>query len=336
MTILCANGFLAGQKNIIPMFQSKLASCGNDGSNVTLFETFLWHRPRGFVRRQLHLNRFRKSLEEFFDVAEPDLIMQDAARALDRMTETSTSVLGLQQQRVRLSVLLKQRKPCACQADYPWEVIGPVLLTTARHQILEPQAMAWRLRVSHVGVDSQNCWLGVKTSRRELYDQTRKELTASCARSNSSSPSTLPEVDEVLFLNEHGEVCEGTITSVFANLDHPSRDNEFHHRQLNDLLSESSESTTQSPSLPLLRSLSPASTGGAAVVLVTPPLRCGCLPGVLRQELLNSGVAREQVLSVADLRVASRSKGLWVGNSLRGLVRAVLVEDDEREDCKSG
>ena len=53
--------------------------------------------------------------------------------------------------------------------------------------------------------------------------------------------------------------------------------------------------------------------------LGTPPLRCGLLPGVLRQEMLDSGQAREAPLAAADLpRVR-----LWVGNSLRGLIPAV-------------
>jgi 4-amino-4-deoxychorismate lyase len=56
-------------------------------------------------------------------------------------------------------------------------------------------------------------------------------------------------------------------------------------------------------------------------VLVTPPLGCGLLPGILREELLRSGVAVEQVLHRGDLAGAA----LFVGNSLRGLIRAELA-----------
>ncbi|HEY6633360.1 MAG TPA: aminotransferase class IV family protein [Rhizobiaceae bacterium] len=56
-------------------------------------------------------------------------------------------------------------------------------------------------------------------------------------------------------------------------------------------------------------------------VVVTPPLACGLLPGVLRGELLDQGKACEGVLSVQDLKDA---KMVFVGNSLRGLVPAVL------------
>ncbi len=55
--------------------------------------------------------------------------------------------------------------------------------------------------------------------------------------------------------------------------------------------------------------------------LRTPPLRCGLLPGVLREEMLATGQAQEAVLLAADLpRVR-----LWVGNSLRGLGPAVWI-----------
>ncbi|MEM9845255.1 MAG: aminotransferase class IV family protein [Pseudomonadota bacterium] len=53
--------------------------------------------------------------------------------------------------------------------------------------------------------------------------------------------------------------------------------------------------------------------------LLTPPLSCGVLPGVLRQELIESGRAREAHLKVASL---SDCHALYVGNSLRGLIPA--------------
>lgn len=57
-------------------------------------------------------------------------------------------------------------------------------------------------------------------------------------------------------------------------------------------------------------------------VLLTPPLEHGLLPGVLRQELLEAGAAREAPLRLEDLQPA----GCWfVGNSLRGLEIAQLA-----------
>jgi para-aminobenzoate synthetase/4-amino-4-deoxychorismate lyase len=56
-------------------------------------------------------------------------------------------------------------------------------------------------------------------------------------------------------------------------------------------------------------------------VLLTPPLSSGCLPGVLRAELLAAGRAREAVLMPSDLQ-----GNFWLGNALRGLIQVCLVE----------
>lgn len=51
--------------------------------------------------------------------------------------------------------------------------------------------------------------------------------------------------------------------------------------------------------------------------LLTPPLSCGLLPGVLRGQLLESGAAIEAVLTPGDL---ARAAEVYLGNALRGLV----------------
>ncbi|MEX6723371.1 aminodeoxychorismate synthase component I [Parapedomonas caeni] len=56
--------------------------------------------------------------------------------------------------------------------------------------------------------------------------------------------------------------------------------------------------------------------------LLTPPVTAGALPGVLRAALLDSGQAIEAALTLDDIKAAD---ALWVGNSLRGLLRARLV-----------
>lgn len=56
--------------------------------------------------------------------------------------------------------------------------------------------------------------------------------------------------------------------------------------------------------------------------LVTPPLECGLLPGVLRQELLDQGTIKEQVLFPQDLQ---RAEEIWLINSVRGWLRATLT-----------
>jgi len=54
--------------------------------------------------------------------------------------------------------------------------------------------------------------------------------------------------------------------------------------------------------------------------LVTPPLSSGLLDGILRRELIETGECIEAVLTPADL-----TGDVFLGNSLRGLIRAQLV-----------
>lgn len=54
-------------------------------------------------------------------------------------------------------------------------------------------------------------------------------------------------------------------------------------------------------------------------LLLTPPANLGLLPGVLRAELLESGKAVEARLTVDDI-----AHGFFIGNAVRGLIRATL------------
>lgn len=55
--------------------------------------------------------------------------------------------------------------------------------------------------------------------------------------------------------------------------------------------------------------------------LLTPPLSSGCLAGILRTSLLCARKARNQRLTLDDLR----RHPFYIGNSLRGLIRAELA-----------
>jgi len=72
--------------------------------------------------------------------------------------------------------------------------------------------------------------------------------------------------------------------------------------------------------------------------LFTPALACGLLPGTLREELLDlpRAAASEAVLTPADLERADR---IYLGNSVRGLVRAELMQKakaDARQPAHAG
>jgi 4-amino-4-deoxychorismate lyase len=129
----------------------------------------------------------------------------------------------------------------------------------------EPEGKIWRLRIAGQRLASDDTLFRHKSTRRDPYDVARAEFTRE-------------EADEVLLLNERGELCEGTITNLFVE----------------------------------------AGDGQ----LLTPPLTCGLLPGVLRADLIRERRARSEVLKPSDLK----DRKVFVGNSLRGLIAAVLVE----------
>ncbi len=65
-----------------------------------------------------------------------------------------------------------------------------------------PAARAeWRVGLAAERLASDDPWLRVKSTRRAAYDAARAALRA--------------ELDEVVLLNERGEVCDGSITTVF-------------------------------------------------------------------------------------------------------------------------
>lgn len=66
---------------------------------------------------------------------------------------------------------------------------------------LQPAAGVWRLGLASARLASDDPWLGLKSTRRAAYDAARAGLS--------------PGLDEVVFLNERDEVCDGTITTVF-------------------------------------------------------------------------------------------------------------------------
>lgn len=59
----------------------------------------------------------------------------------------------------------------------------------------------WRLGLASERLRSDDPWLRLKSSNRAAYDAARAALP--------------PGLDEVIFLNERGEVCDGSITTVF-------------------------------------------------------------------------------------------------------------------------
>lgn len=75
---------------------------------------------------------------------------------------------------------------------------GEIMVETAPLPAPKP---FWRVSLAPVRLCSKDPWLQVKSTNRAIYDRTRASLPAG--------------IDEQIFQNERGEVCDGTITTVF-------------------------------------------------------------------------------------------------------------------------
>jgi 4-amino-4-deoxychorismate lyase len=120
-------------------------------------------------------------------------------------------------------------------------------LQPAQEAMLAPEALR-----------SSEPLLRYKTTYRPWYTKTIEWL-----------PSH-PHIFDLLYLNERGELCEGSRSNVYLRLDGD---------------------------------------------WYTPPVDSGCLPGVQRAELLETGKVEERVLTLADLHAAEEIR---LSNALRG------------------
>ena len=148
-------------------------------TDFSLIETLRYEPENGFVRSRLHLARLKRSARRLgFSGAE------GAEAALLAAVKSGDDKLA---HRVRLELFPD----------------GRIEVKTAPFVPLSDDTI-WRVRIAATRLNSRDPLLRYKTSRRAAYETARGEFAAS-------------EADEVLLLNEKGEVCEGTITSVFLD-----------------------------------------------------------------------------------------------------------------------
>ena len=147
-------------------------------ADFDLIETMRWEPGQGFLRFERHLARLYGSAEELGFACDPQ-----------RVGEVLANTVGAQQTALRTRLVLQRN--------------GEV---TAAAQPYEPLAAdkVWRLQLARVRLSSTDTLLRHKTSRRQLYTHARSEYLVT-------------QADEVLLANERGEICEGTITNVFAD-----------------------------------------------------------------------------------------------------------------------
>ncbi|MFD1745189.1 aminotransferase class IV family protein [Rhizobium helianthi] len=207
-------------------------------ADFSLIETLRWEPGAGFLRLDQHLRRMKRSADAL-GFRQPESPMKLLQEAVKDSAEPM---------RVRLTVTFR----------------GKADVTATTFQPIASDSI-WTLRIAQQRLASDDPLFRHKTSRRDPYEAARAEFKPE-------------EADEVLLLNERGELCEGTITNLFVE----------------------------------------ASDGQ----LLTPPLSCGLLPGVLRAELIREGRAKSEILKPEDLK----DRKIFVGNALRGLIPAQLAD----------
>lgn len=209
---------------------------------LALIETLLYEPGKGFWLLERHLKRLARSAAYF----NYPYCREDVVAALEHEVAGATDSL------LRVRLLLNDRGRLT-------------VASTAIERAADGAVIKYTISKSRL--KSGNALLYHKTTRRELYDE---EWQLYHDRHG---------MDEVVYLNERGEVAEGSRSNVFID--------------------------------------------GEDGVLLTPPLSAGLLPGVLREELLASGRAKEAVISADMLISAPR---VFLGNSVRGLQPARFVK----------
>ncbi|MEP2942795.1 MAG: aminodeoxychorismate synthase component I [Hyphomicrobiales bacterium] len=208
-----------------------------------LFETMLFDRTDGFWLLDYHMARMKKSAEHF----DFPFVTKDALQLLEE--ETS----GHEHERLRVRLVLDRKGALS---------VTKALLPT--EPSVSPESLQFIISPTRLKAD--NIFLQHKTTRRALYDQ------------EFALYSDTQKAGEVVYINERGELCEGSRTNIFLEIDGE---------------------------------------------LLTPPLSSGLLPGTLRAHLLETGKAKEALLTEDALNNAS---AIYLGNSVRGLQPAYEME----------
>lgn len=151
--------------------------CDGRDTGFSLIETMRWEPQTGLLRGDLHLARLAHSAQALGFIYSP----QDVTIRLEDALKGSNTPM-----RVRLELTANGNIAVATQPFIPLET-GTV----------------WQLRIAATHLISSDPLLRHKTSRRAIYQRARQEFSVSAA-------------DEVLLCNEKGQICEGTITSLFV------------------------------------------------------------------------------------------------------------------------
>lgn len=205
-----------------------------------LIETMRFEPGAGLLRRDMHLARLEDSARALGFAFNHEAIERRLA-ALDGAGET-----------LRVRLTLRRDGSCAVET-FPFAPLA--------------DGTIWKIRIASERLFSTDPLLRHKTSRRAVYEAARAEF----------SP---PEADEVLLLNENGQICEGAITSLFVRPD----DGPLATPPLESgLLAGVLRAELIAKGLAQEKTLWPIDLAGAAAIFVGNSLR-GLIPATLSQD----------------------------------------------------
>ena len=150
-----------------------------------IFETMRWqYHSRSFYLGEAHLSRLTKTAQHFgFDFDRGNI-----TKKLEAMMTGADYDM-----RVRLALYKN----------------GDVEIEKTP---LQATRQKWQIAISKNHIKSDDIWLGYKTSKRALYNEERAKYCGSQTGNDNA-------LDELIYLNEKQQICEGTITNIFLEKD---------------------------------------------------------------------------------------------------------------------
>jgi para-aminobenzoate synthetase/4-amino-4-deoxychorismate lyase len=148
-----------------------------------LIETLMWERRRGYVLLQGHLDRLKASAKYFgfsYDIAQVRAALDAQARKIEAPRA-----------RVRMTLAEDGKVTIGVTPLEPAPATLPVM----------------RYVISDTRVNSADVFLYHKTTRRDVYDGEWKHYSETAG------------ADEVIYLNERGELAAGSRTNIFLKTD---------------------------------------------------------------------------------------------------------------------
>jgi para-aminobenzoate synthetase/4-amino-4-deoxychorismate lyase len=184
-------------------------------------------------------------------------------------------------------------------------------------------------------VHSRSVLLYHKTTLRRAYDEARARC--GCGEGGAGGAAPL----DALLVNERGEVTECCIGSFVYEMEEslalrgvPVPDEAEHEGEDEPCGEEERDDAAEAGDGDGVAAAAQWPRPAPGHRLLTPPVACGLLPGVLRARLLAAGRVALRALAAEELLRGACTRA-WLASSVRGFVQ-VRVEREGEGECEGG